>query len=469
MGRTLFAAALCLVAGAGTAYAEANPDGVAVIIGNKAYKSGVPTVEYAHNDAAAIKRYVVDVLGYREANIIDLRDATKGEIEGALGTREKPQGKLFNWVREGRSDVVVYFSGHGIPGENGTSGFLLGTDADAETANINGYPIDVLMANLEKVPAKSVSVFLDACFSGLSQGGPVSKRASNIGIAAAPVKTAAKNVTVFTAAQGSQLANWDDAAKHGLFTEYLLRGVYGEADKNKDGKVTAAETKAYLDDEMAYQARRQSGRDQKVDLSGSTEVVLASADGGKFPARPKLADIAPAAPAAAPAAAATAAAPSGEAVDQDFVAVREARIRETPDPKAKQVTALKPGAKVLVAEKVTKDSGEWFAVEMGGKRLGYAIASSFEDAVVYQERKQREAEEREAKQQAKAAARQQQALQAQQLQQQHQQQQAMPMSNNMAPNQGGSGNPAEDLAKLQAVGNIFGGLIQGLAAQGGRR
>lgn len=42
----------------GTA-AHANPDGVAVIIGNRHYQGAVPEVSYAHRDAEAFKRYVL--------------------------------------------------------------------------------------------------------------------------------------------------------------------------------------------------------------------------------------------------------------------------------------------------------------------------------------------------------------------------------------------------------------------------
>jgi hypothetical protein len=41
-----------------------NPDAVAVIIGNKNYAGRVPPVDFAHNDAAAMKRFVVDILGF---------------------------------------------------------------------------------------------------------------------------------------------------------------------------------------------------------------------------------------------------------------------------------------------------------------------------------------------------------------------------------------------------------------------
>ena len=42
-----------------------NPAGVAVIVGNKGYEHrDVPEVSFAHRDADAFRRYVVDVLGY---------------------------------------------------------------------------------------------------------------------------------------------------------------------------------------------------------------------------------------------------------------------------------------------------------------------------------------------------------------------------------------------------------------------
>ena len=61
--------------------AAINKDAVAVIIGNKDYAGSVPDVDFAHNDAQAMKRFVIDVLGFREGNVIVVRDATKGKLE----------------------------------------------------------------------------------------------------------------------------------------------------------------------------------------------------------------------------------------------------------------------------------------------------------------------------------------------------------------------------------------------------
>ena len=92
-----------------------NRDGVAVIIGNKNYQGGLPSVDFADRDAAAFKRFVVDVPGYDPENIIDLRDATTAQLMATFGNREMEKGRLWRYLDpEGGSDVVVFYSGRGV-------------------------------------------------------------------------------------------------------------------------------------------------------------------------------------------------------------------------------------------------------------------------------------------------------------------------------------------------------------------
>ena len=98
------------------AAAAVNKDAVAVIIGNRDYAGGVPDVDFAHNDAEAMKRFVTGVLGFREGNILDLRDATQAQMTTAFGNVRSHEAKLWNWVKPGETDVVVFYSGHGVPG-----------------------------------------------------------------------------------------------------------------------------------------------------------------------------------------------------------------------------------------------------------------------------------------------------------------------------------------------------------------
>ncbi|CAA6603774.1 putative Beta-lactamase [Rhodospirillaceae bacterium LM-1] len=285
------------------AAAEAT-DAVAVVIGNRAYQnSHVPAVEYARRDADAFKRYLIDILGYRDGNIIDLRDASQARLESVLGNERTVQGKLWQLVKPGKSDVTVFFSGHGVSGQSDRRGYLLPVDADPERPEISGFPIELLMSNLSKLGAKTAILYVDACFSGDSPKGTLTRAASAITLVPKePVVPA--GLVVLTAGRADQVASWDEKKRHGLFTENLLDGLYGKADRsphgNGDGKVSAAEIKTYLDDVMTYAARREFGRTQNASLYGREDVILASLPGGKSRERPNIKDAEQATPSPAP-------------------------------------------------------------------------------------------------------------------------------------------------------------------------
>lgn len=268
-----------------------NPNGVAVIIGNKTYThERVPKVRYAHRDADAFRRYVLDVLGFDPENVIDYRDADKATMEAAFGNERSHKGHIWQRLNPGESsDVVVFYSGHGVPGINDGGAYLLPANADPNTAEINGYPIDLLYRNLaELADARSVRVFLDACFSGDSGGGNLVESASPV-FATAALPNTGEKLTVLTAASGAEVASWDEETRHGLFTHHLLDALYGRGDLDGDGSVTAVEAKAYLDKEMTTAARRSFGRVQRASLSGEgTTILAASISGEGIPQRPIL-------------------------------------------------------------------------------------------------------------------------------------------------------------------------------------
>ena len=263
------------------AYKIKKPDAIAVIIGNRDYKGDTPDVEFAINDADAMREFVLNKLGYRPGNVIDLRDATQAELLSAFGSDKSHKGTLFDYVRSDESDVIVFYSGHGVPGLSDRRGYLLSVDANPNKAELTGYPVDTLLKNLAKIPAKSMTVFIDACFSGNTPKGMLVDSMSGLTVEIRQPKKASKGMVVLTASRGDQVASWDKNAKHGLFTKHLLEALNGAADKqsktgNKDGKVTLGEVKAYLDREMTYQARRRFSRDQHATVSGDLKTVLSA-------------------------------------------------------------------------------------------------------------------------------------------------------------------------------------------------
>ncbi len=253
-----------------------NPDAVAVIIGNRTYGRQVPPVEFAHQDADAWADFATGTLGVLPDNVITLKDASLKEMEAVLGNTRSHEGTLWRWSRPLESDLFIFYSGHGLPGQKDRQAYLLPVDTHPDRVELEGYPLTLLYANLEKMEARSVTVFIDACFSGQSPGGQLVRNAS--GIRVVPAQQAPAAMAVISAARADQMASWDRAARQGLFTRHLLLGLNGAADQtrygNADGFITLQEVHKYLDREMSYAARRQYGRTQQAAVFGDPNRVL---------------------------------------------------------------------------------------------------------------------------------------------------------------------------------------------------
>ena len=247
---------------------QPNPDDVAVTIGNANYSrqgKDIPDVTPAYADAAGFKRYAMQALGIREGNIIDLKDASSAQLVRVFGSEKDYRGQLYDWTRPGESRVFVYYAGHGAPAGADGSAYIVPADADGSRIQLNGYPLSVLYNNLSKVPAKSMTVVLEACFSGAAQAGAVISNASPV-FAKAKAPLVPANITVISAGGANQMASWESDKSSGLFTKYFLMGMSGKADTaktgNGDGRVDYAELERYLERTLTYFARRHYGRDQ---------------------------------------------------------------------------------------------------------------------------------------------------------------------------------------------------------------
>lgn len=258
--------------------APADPDAVAVIVTNASYRGDIPPVDYAHNDGKAVRDYVIDGFGVEPRNIVHVQDAGLADMLDLFGNEREHRGRVWSLVRPGRSKLFVFYSGHGVPGSRDRRGYMLPVDAEASRPEIGGYPLDLLYANLEKIDTAGTVVMIDACFSGQSAGGTLIEAASPVFMKAELPKPAG-GLMVLAAAKADQVASWDRDARLGLFTNYLLRGLQGQADGaswgDGDGRVTLAEIGRYLGDEMSYAARRYHGRVQDPDVAGEQSTVLA--------------------------------------------------------------------------------------------------------------------------------------------------------------------------------------------------
>ena len=120
---------------------------------------------------------------------------------------------------------------------------------------------------------RSVTVFLDTCFSGGTRTEEVlvaDARGIRIAAKANPLPD---NFTVISATGNDQISCSLPEAKHGLFSYFLMRGLEGEADANGDRTITTGALFGYIASNVPREAIR-LGRTQNPQLAGDPDRVV---------------------------------------------------------------------------------------------------------------------------------------------------------------------------------------------------
>ena len=237
-----------------------NSNTFAVIIGNENYKS-VSKVQYAQNDARSFAEYCKKTLGLPEKNVRGYEDATYGMMVSALQDIQKI-AKAYH----GDINIIFYYAGHGIPDNASKNAYLLPVDADGRQMDIC-FPLDKLYQELGALEAKSVTVFLDACFSGALRGDGMLMAARTVALKPKPSTPQGKMV-VFSAATDEQTAFPYTEKGHGMFTYYLLKKI-----RDTKGNCTLGELGTYICDEVAKQSIVTNGREQTPTVRSSASIA----------------------------------------------------------------------------------------------------------------------------------------------------------------------------------------------------
>lgn len=249
-----------------------NPDAVAVIIGISKYRDkDIPGVDYAVRDARTMKEYLVKTLGFQEKNILEAYDE-----DALLSTFQSIfPDELRSRIVPGKSDVFIYYSGHGVPDLATKEAFFAPYDFRPSSTSKTGYALKDFYNQLERLGARSTTIVIDACFSGSYDGGMLVKSASPVFLTVKNPVINITNCTVFTSSTSQQISSWYHQKKHGLFTYYFLLGLQGKADVDNDGQVTVYEMESYLEKNVSQQARLLYNREQTPEISGAKDRVVA--------------------------------------------------------------------------------------------------------------------------------------------------------------------------------------------------
>lgn len=183
----------------------------AVLVGVSEYEQSDKNLNYCHRDAIAMYELLKKHTSSDKMVLLTDRQAKHDNIifcTNQLFRQAKPE------------DIVIFhFSGHG------------------SEIHLASYDKALYYTELQKIfkkcKVKRKLLFVDACHSGALRQPGNQTTSTNI--------NPGKNVLLFLSSRSNQLSSeWSDL-KNGIFTYFLLAGLNGGADADKDGYITAKE------------------------------------------------------------------------------------------------------------------------------------------------------------------------------------------------------------------------------------
>jgi hypothetical protein len=245
--------------------AAINNDALALVIGVSEYKETNAKAIYADSDAKVFQDYAIEKLGVPRSRVKTLVNDGADEKDMLLATKRW----LARAAKQGKTDVYIFFAGHGLASDDGSKMYLLPYDGAPELLDDTAILRDRLFSDVAAANPRSVTVFLDTCYSGTTRGTDMLIASRPIAIRALE-QSIPDNFTVMTAAAGDQTAKPLEEAKHGMFSYFLMKGMEGEADANNDNEITAGELHSYVQTNVI----QQSSGSQTPELQGDADRVL---------------------------------------------------------------------------------------------------------------------------------------------------------------------------------------------------
>src|SRR5262245_61413266 len=217
---------------------ELRPRRCAMLVGINDY-AHLRDLRYANRDMQALAASLRS-LGFAEDHVITIHDDAKDASFKPFKANIERQLRVLTGLAEGSDTLLIGFSGHGMVW--GGKSYLC--PFEARTGDSAGTMIatDEIVAQLAKVSTTSRLLIVDACHND--------PRTAERWTAASPeyraslrrlFEAAPNGFSVLSSCRPGEISYEDDRFQHGVFMNFVLRGLRGEADRNEDGNVTLGE------------------------------------------------------------------------------------------------------------------------------------------------------------------------------------------------------------------------------------
>lgn len=255
------------------------PRSYALVVGIAKYEKLPESgqLQFPERDAESIYSALISPEGgnFRAENV--------HRLIGARANLANLKKELLEWLPSVTKDddrVLIYFAGHGFVSEG--KAYLAPSDIDPKNIKGTGLPMDTLGdAMARKIKGKWKVLLTDSCHSG-SIMPPADAATINSSLSSLD-----RSLFSLTASrdreQSFESPEWGGG--HGIFTYYVVKGLEGSADENRDGIVNADELSEYVRTEVR---RATGGKQNPTSDRGSfdSKMLLSYVPSGADPGSP---------------------------------------------------------------------------------------------------------------------------------------------------------------------------------------
>lgn len=242
----------------------------ALVVANHDGGPGLPKLRYAGRDGARLADVLTELGGFSRADILSVID---GDSAAVLDTLDEVERRIADARRSGDEVVFVfYYSGHAQNGTLRLGGSLL--------------DMSTIKTRLETSSADVRLAFIDSCGAGAivrEKGGSLAPPFVVAVDASAGEGLSARGQVIITSSSADEVSQESDDIQGSFFTHYLASGLRGDADRNRDGRVTLDEAYGYAYGRtVAATAATRAGAQHPTyayDLQGAGDVTLTEPGG----------------------------------------------------------------------------------------------------------------------------------------------------------------------------------------------
>ena len=273
------------ITGTAAAGLGTGPGKYAVIVGINRYgDKGISDLKAAVSDAQAVYELLRSAPGGFDAQRMVLLTDAQGD------DRRPTRGIILRYLKSfitlaGPEDtLLIYFAGHGTT--LGDRMFLLPSDASLSLIEESGIAYATVEKLMAGSPAKRKVVILDACHSGTGRGMQAIDKS-----AFTRLERESKGTVVLASCGPEELSHEMEGTGHGAFTYFLMQGLTGEADSNRDGLVGASELSTYTWERTRLWAAQQGLTQTPWRMERVAGDIVLAKSGGSVPAPSKNAPV----------------------------------------------------------------------------------------------------------------------------------------------------------------------------------